>query len=42
MRRIVVTEFVTLDGMTVSVETLNSDGVRSVGHKEIAHARRVA
>jgi uncharacterized protein DUF4926 len=35
-------EFVTLDGETVSVETLPADAVRSAGHREIAHARQVA
>lgn len=35
-------EFVTLDGETVSVETVPADAVRPVQRKEIAHARRVA
>jgi hypothetical protein len=35
-------EFVTLAGETVSVVTVPSRAVRSVGKKEIAHARVVA
>jgi uncharacterized protein DUF4926 len=35
-------EFVTLDGETVSVETVPADMVRPVRRREIAHARRVA
>ncbi|HEV8678817.1 MAG TPA: DUF4926 domain-containing protein [Stellaceae bacterium] len=35
-------EFLTLNGETVSVETLAADSVREAQHKEIAHARRVA
>ncbi len=35
-------EFVTLDGETVSVETVPAEAVRPVRRKEIAHARRVA
>ena len=35
-------EFVTLDGETVSVETVSADAVRPVHRKEVAHARRVA
>lgn len=35
-------EFVTLNGETVSVETLSAADVRPVGGKEISHARRVA
>ena len=32
-------EFMTLDGETVAVVTLNSSQVRPVGHGEIAHVR---
>ncbi|HLF24818.1 MAG TPA: DUF4926 domain-containing protein [Anaerolineae bacterium] len=32
-------EFVTLDGETVAVVSVSADRVRSVGEKEIAHAR---
>jgi hypothetical protein len=35
-------EFVTLDGETIAVVTLFAPHVRPVGHREIAHARRVA
>jgi uncharacterized protein DUF4926 len=35
-------EFVTLDGETIAVVTLLAPRVRPVGHREIAHARRVA
>ena len=35
-------EFVTLNGETVSVETLSADAVRPARRNEIAHARRVA
>jgi hypothetical protein len=35
-------EFVTLDGETVSVETLPADAVPPARRKEIAHARRMA
>jgi len=35
-------EFVTLTGETVSVVTVPAAGVREVGGKEIAHARKVA
>ena len=35
-------EFVTLDGETVSVATVEADCVRPVGAGEIAHVRRVA
>jgi hypothetical protein len=35
-------EFLTLDGETVAVVSLRHDQVRPVGHREIAHARRVA
>lgn len=34
-------EFVTLDGETVAVISLYPNQVRSVGHREIAHARVV-
>ncbi len=32
-------EFMTLDGDTIAVLTLNSAQVRPIGHDEIAHAR---
>lgn len=32
-------EFMTLDGETVAVVTLDSDQVRPIGHNEIANAR---
>ena len=35
-------EFVTLDGETLAVVTLEADRVRPIGRGEIAHARRVA
>lgn len=35
-------EFSTLGGRTLAVVTLSADGVRPVGDREIAHARRVA
>lgn len=35
-------EFTTLGGRTLAVVTLTADGVRPVGDREIAHARRVA
>jgi len=35
-------EFVTLDGKTVAVVTLEPDQVRPIGPGEIAHARAVA
>ena len=35
-------EFVTLDGETIAVVTLDADRVRPIGPREIAHARRVA
>jgi len=34
-------EFVTLDGETIAVVTLEADRVRPIGRGEIAHARRV-
>ena len=34
-------EFVTLDGETIAVVTLEADRVRPIGRREIAHARRV-
>jgi hypothetical protein len=34
-------EFVTLDGETLAVVSLSPDQVRSVGRREIAHARLV-
>jgi hypothetical protein len=34
-------EFVTLDGATIAVVTLEADRVRPIGRGEIAHARRV-
>ena len=35
-------EFMTLDGKTVTVVTLNKSQVRPIGSHEIAHARKVA
>ncbi len=35
-------EFITLDGETVAVETLLKDQIRSIGRREIAHARMIA
>lgn len=35
-------EFVTLTGETVSVVTVSAEAIRTVGAKEIAHARMVA
>jgi hypothetical protein len=35
-------EFMTLDGETIAVSTLQSDQVRPVHHDEIAHARSIA
>jgi len=35
-------EFVTLDGQTVAVVTLEPSQIRSIGPGEIAHARAVA
>ena len=35
-------EFVTLDGKTAAVVTLEADKVRPVGPREIAHARELA
>jgi len=35
-------EFLTLEGETVTVATVDSDQVRPVGRNEIAHARVVA
>ena len=35
-------EFMTLDGTTVAVVTLDADAVRPVRAREIAHAREVA
>jgi len=35
-------EFITLEGKTAAVITLESSQVRSVGHREIAHARELA
>lgn len=34
-------EFMALDGETLAVVSLFTDQVRSVGHREIAHARTV-
>ncbi len=34
-------EFMTLNGETLAVVTLKKDQVRSIGHREIAHARSV-
>ena len=35
-------EFITLEGKTAAVITLEASQVRAVGHREIAHAREVA
>jgi hypothetical protein len=35
-------EFLTLDGRTAAVVTLEAGQVRSVGHREITHARELA
>jgi hypothetical protein len=35
-------EFLTLDGRTAAVVTLEAAQVRSVGHREITHARELA
>jgi uncharacterized protein DUF4926 len=35
-------EFLTLDGRTAAVVTLESDQVRPVGQREITHAREMA
>lgn len=35
-------EFLTLDGRTAAVVTLEADQVRPVGHREITHARELA
>lgn len=35
-------EFLTLDGRTAAVVTLESDQVRPVGQREITHARELA
>jgi hypothetical protein len=35
-------EFVTLDGRTAAVVTLDGGQVRPVGHREITHARELA
>lgn len=32
-------EFITLDGQTITVETLSKDEVREIRKREIAHAR---
>jgi hypothetical protein len=34
-------EFMTLDGETVAVTSLAADKVRSIAHREIAHARSI-
>ena len=34
-------EFVTLEGETVAVVSLSTDDLRPIGHREIAHARRL-
>jgi len=34
-------EFMTLDGETIAVTSLEADKVRSIGHREIAHARSI-
>ncbi len=35
-------EFMTLDGETIAVVTLDSAQVRPIGHDEIAHARELS
>lgn len=35
-------EFMTLEGMTVAVATLEASQVRPVGHRDIVHARELA
>ena len=35
-------EFITLDGKTAAVVTLEAAQVRPVGHREITHARELA
>ena len=32
-------EFMTLDGETVAVESLSAEEIRSIGRREVAHAR---
>ena len=39
MRKLIVTEFMTLDGETIDVVVLKASQVRPVGAEEIAHAR---
>ncbi len=35
-------EFITLDGQTLSVETLKSDQIREIRKREIAHVRELS
>ena len=42
MRRLMVSEFITLDGQTAAVVTLEASQIRPVAPREITHARQMA